>query len=88
MKMEEKTEKWVKKKKKSGISVYTVEWNEWLDHSLSIRMEHRNAAEFILQREGLLMMEAESRQFHLNDGFFIYLKHVCAGFSVIGNCQI
>lgn len=51
-------------------------------------MEHSNATELILQREGLLMLEDESRQVHLNDGFFIHLKPVCAGLSVTGNCEI
>lgn len=51
-------------------------------------MEHSNATELILQREGLLMLEDESRQVHLNDGSFIHLKPVCAGWSVTGNCEI
>lgn len=50
-------------------------------------MEHSNATELILQT-GLLMLEDESRQVHLNYGFFIYLKPVCAGLSVTGNCEI
>lgn len=80
---EDKKNEW----KKWRISIYTAEWNEWLDHSLSICMEHSNATELILQT-GLLMLEDESRQVHLNYGFFIYLKPVCAGLSVTGNCEI